>query len=217
MRIPVIGLTGQTGAGKSTVAGMLKQRGYCVIDADAVARSVMAPGSPVLDSLAEAFGRAVIKSDGSLDRAALAKAAFASREATLKLNAVTHPPIDREIRKRIRAAARQGAGAVVLDAAALLESPSAKRCDYIAVVCAQEQLRLERIVKRDGLTVEQARRRIGAQMPALEYLLAADIIILAGPPFDLEEQVNRLAAMIDAVAVKNERAQTPGDKENEDE
>ena len=214
MRIPVIGLTGQTGAGKSTVAGMLAKRGYCVIDADAVARCVMSPGSPVLAALAEAFGQAVIKPDGSLDRAALARAAFASREATLKLNAVTHPPIDIEIRKCIRAAARQGAKAVVLDAAALLESPSAKRCDYIAVVCAQEQLRLERIIKRDGLTMEQARRRISAQMPVIEYLLAADIIIMTGPPFDLEEQVGRLAAMIDAAVCKNERALTPGDKEN---
>jgi len=202
VKIPVIGLTGQTGAGKSTVAAMLAERGYCVINADEVARSVMKPGSPVLAALAEAFGQAVIMPDGSLDRAALAKAAFASREATKKLNAVTHPPIDIEIRKRIRAAARQGAGAVVLDAAALLESPSAKRCDYIAVVCAQEPLRLERIIKRDGLTPEQARRRVGAQMPAIEYLLAADIIIMTGPPFDLEEQVGRLAAMIDAAACK---------------
>jgi len=213
--IAVIGLTGQTGAGKSTVAGMLAERGYCIIDADAVARSVMKPGSAVLAALAQAFGQDVVNPDGTLNRAALARAAFASREMTRKLNAITHPPIDREIGKLIYAAARQGAGAVVLDAAALLESPSVRRCDLIAVVCAPEKLRMERIIKRDGLTDEQARRRMDAQPPAIEYLLAADIVVMTGPPFDLEQEVDRLAGMIDSLSNKNNTGRQPDDKEKD--
>ncbi|HZK39707.1 MAG TPA: dephospho-CoA kinase, partial [Clostridia bacterium] len=156
MKFLVIGLTGQTGAGKSTLARRLAEEGFPIIDADIAAREIVAVGSPLLNELAEVFGRDIIGSNGSLDRRLLASRAFASKANTKKINRITHPAITTSIKNKIEAAQKNGARAVVIDAAVLLESGLAEECDIIAVVTAPFDIRLERIMQRDGLSEDEA-------------------------------------------------------------
>jgi dephospho-CoA kinase len=159
--IPLIGLTGQTGAGKSTAAGILAGLGCGVIDGDALAREAVLPGSPVLAALAQRFGHDIINSDGTLNRGLLASRAFADETARRALNAITHPAITALAAQRAEALC--GSRAIVVDAAALLESALAALCDHIIVITAPEALRLRRILARDGLTPEAAQTRVRAQ------------------------------------------------------
>ena len=161
MQMPVIGLTGPTGAGKSTAAGMLAALGCGVVDGDALAREITAPGSPVLTQLAARFGEDIICKGECLDRALLAERAFADEKSRRDLGLITHPAIT--ALALTRAKALQGARAVVFDAAALLESEMAHACDHILVITAPEALRLERILKRGGVSQRAARQRIAAQ------------------------------------------------------
>ena len=153
-------MTGPTGAGKSTAARILEGLGCAVIDGDALAREIVQPGSPVLAQLAERFGEDVCKGE-TLDRSLLAQRAFASEKARRDLNSITHPAITALAVERVKAL--QGARAVVLDAAALLESELAALCGHILIITAPEDLRLRRILARGGVTEEAARNRIEAQ------------------------------------------------------
>jgi len=155
-----IGLTGPTGAGKSTAARILESLGCAVIDGDALAREIVQPGSPVLQKLAERFGADICKGE-TLDRSLLASRAFGSEAARRDLNSITHPAITELALSRAKAL--QGYRAVVLDAAALLESELAALCRHILLISAPEGLRLRRILARGGVTEEAARRRIEAQ------------------------------------------------------
>jgi len=157
-----LGLTGPTGAGKTTAARILESLGCAVIDGDLLAREITEPGSPVLQTLAERFGEDICKGE-TLDRQLLAARAFANEKARRDLNSITHPAITRLA--LARAKALQGCKAVVLDAAALLESELAALCQHILIVTAPEELRLQRILDRGGVTEEAARRRIEAQRP----------------------------------------------------
>ena len=127
----VIGLTGQTGAGKTTVAEGLRHFGYQVIKADEIARLVTEKGSPVLQELAAVFGKDILKEDGTLDRALLAERAFATPEETKLLNGVTHPEILRLINKKINGAFFDGYEGVILDASQLFESGLNERCTLV--------------------------------------------------------------------------------------
>ena len=188
----ILGLTGKTGAGKSTVAAMLEKRGFFVIDGDKAARVVTRKGAPLLGVLAENFGSDIIDENGELRRRLLADRAFATEEDTALLSALTHTEIDKVIRERILFARSLGYENILIDAAALLESPSASLCDRIAVVTAPEDVRLERILARDGITREQALRRMRAQKDDSYYLKAADCVIRNYPPYDPEEEIKAL-------------------------
>jgi len=192
----VIGLTGQTGAGKSTVAALLAGKGFEIIDGDKTAREITSAGSPVLSRLAGEFGADILNADGTLNRSALAAKAFASRDSTRKLNRITHPAITEKMLETVKQAEARGARAVVIDAAALLESGIADRCDIIAVVAAPEKIRLQRIIERDGIDREKAMARIRAQAAEAYYNNAADIIIRAYPPYSVEEETEKLAERI---------------------
>ncbi|MCL2494962.1 MAG: dephospho-CoA kinase [Oscillospiraceae bacterium] len=139
---------------------MLASLGCAVIDGDALAREVVQPGSPVLRKLAERFGEDICKG-GSLDRSLLAERAFESTEARRDLNLITHPAINALALERAKAL--QGARAVAIDAAALLESELAGLCAHTLVIDAPEELRLRRILARGGVTELAARRRVEAQ------------------------------------------------------
>lgn len=159
----VIGLTGQTGAGKSTVCGFAGKMGIPVINADSIAREIMSAGSECLTRLAEAFGEDILFPDGSLNRKLLAKRAFSSKEKTALLNSVTHPYIIGKTKQRIAELSESGADTVIFDAPQLFESGGNKLCDIIAAVTAPEEVRLRRIMERDGITREEALLRMKAQ------------------------------------------------------
>lgn len=194
----VIGLTGQTGAGKTTVAEGLRHFGYQIIKADEVARLVTEQGSPVLTSLAFTFGADILKEDGSLNRALLAERAFASPEQTKKLNEITHPEILRLINKKVNGAFFDGYEGVVLDASQLFESGLNERCSLVVSVVAPEDVRLRRIMERDHLTEEKARLRMNAQYPEEFFRTHSDYIIEnTGTAEELKLQLRQLAGLFE--------------------
>ena len=193
-----IGLTGPTGAGKGAVAAILQRYGFPHIDTDAVYRELLIPPSPLLDELASAFGKEVIAEDGGLNRVALAAKVFApGRESELeRLNAITHPHILGEVRRRLNAYAKQGEIedgplAVVVDAPQLFESGYDKECDIICSVLAPKPKRLARIMERDGITEERAKARMNAQRSDSFYRKAGYTVVNDGDLVKLEDEVKR--------------------------
>ena len=186
----IIGLTGPTGSGKSTFAAMLRARGFYVADGDEAARTVVQPGSPLLPRLAEAFGADVLRADGSLDRKLTAMRAFAAPEAVQTLNALTHPAIESLLFDGI--AQHADCPAAVIDAAALIESGIADKCDLIAAALAPRETRLQRIMARDALTREQAEARMCAQPDDTFYTDRADVVLRGYAPYDPESELQKL-------------------------
>lgn len=182
----IFGLTGKTGAGKSTVALKLKALGGYVIDGDLIARNITRKGKPALTELAKEFGCDIIEEDGTLNRKLLASRAFKDKESTARLNEITHPLIKEEFEDELRIAENDGYPFALIDAAALLESSCKDLCEKIIVVTAPEDIRLQRILERDSITKEQALTRMNAQFPDEYYFEKADIIIRNYPPYESE-------------------------------
>lgn len=175
----LVGLTGGIGSGKSTVAQLCVARGWPVIDADAVAREIVEVGEPALADLAARFGDDVLQDDGSLDRAELARRAFADAQGKAALDAITHPRIGQRLRDRIvglRDAASPPAVAV-LDHPLLLETGTSEAVDTVVVVLAGEEVRVTRLVEQRGLDAEDARARIRAQTDDATRRARADHVI----------------------------------------
>ncbi|MFM2437583.1 MAG: dephospho-CoA kinase/protein folding accessory protein [Actinomycetota bacterium] len=184
-----IGLTGGIGSGKSTVAALLADYGALVIDADAVAREVVAPGTEGLAALVAEFGGGVLAPDGSLDRPALAAIAFADEAARARLNAVLHPRIAART-VELRSAAAPGQ-VIVHDVPLLVENGLAPAYDAVIVVAAPLDVRLTRLAQR-GVPPADARRRIAAQATDEQRHAVADLVIDNGSDLDaLAEQVAR--------------------------
>ena len=194
----VLGLTGKTGAGKSMVSSLLKERGCYIIDADKVAREILFPDSPVIEKQKETFGNDVVKYNGEVDRKILAQRAFSSREETERLNAITHPVIREKILDEIETAKIEEYEVCVIDAAALLESRIRNDCDCIAVVFAPMDVRLKRIIERDNMSVTDAKRRIDAQKEDEFYLRNADIIIINDGVTDFRNELSKLFNFIES-------------------
>lgn len=174
----VIGLTGPTGAGKSELTALLQAAGIPVVDTDILAREVTEKGHPCLERLVEAFSPAILREDGTLDRRALAAAAFATPEAQATLNAITHPPVLARAKELLDDAFAAGATIAVVDAPLLFESGADAMCDRTVAVLASPEQRLSRIMKRDNLTEMQARSRMNAQPTAQYYIDRADEVLL---------------------------------------
>jgi len=178
MRVVVI--TGGIGAGKSTASGFLRDKGAIIIDADLVAAQVLEKGSPVLARVAEAFGPDVLLADGSLDRAALARAAFASPEATARLNAIVHPAVAREIGPAVAdlRLMPNPPSAVVLEVPLLAEAPVfAQIADLVVAIVAPQELRVARAVQ-SGFAEADVRRRLAVQASDAERAVLADVVIV---------------------------------------
>ena len=154
----LIGLTGLTGAGKSLAAGLLKSRGFYIINGDEVGHRITARPE-ILDKIRAAFGDGVINPDGSLNRRALGNIVFSDPEKLKTLNSITHPAIKAEV---LREAAGQDVP-VVIDGAVIKECGLAEHCAAVLRVTAPAEVRKRRIIERDGITEEQAQRRITAQ------------------------------------------------------
>ena len=187
-----IGLTGKTGAGKTTVASYLKEKGCYIIDGDIIARQITEKGSEVLPILQKAFGDDILDENGELIRKRLAERAFSTKDNTALLNSITHPAIKKRCEKEMVFAESQGYKTAVIDAAAILESDCKDLCEKIVVVHADKDTRLERILSRDDITKEQAMTRINAQKDDDYYFSQADIIIYTHPPYNIEEEFLKL-------------------------
>ena len=188
----LIGLTGGIGSGKSTVASRLKTLGARIVDADKIAREIVEPGEPALAELAEAFD-GVLNADCTLNRAELARQAFAAPEATEKLNSITHPRIRERTLERFAQARTDGVPVLVYDMPLLIENGEYKKMDHVLVVDAEDEIRIDRLVNSRGLDEEDARRRIAAQISREERLAAADSVVdNSGTRDQLLQQVDAL-------------------------
>jgi dephospho-CoA kinase len=186
-----VGLTGGIGSGKSTVSAELARLGAVVIDADRLARDVVAPGTPGLAAVVAEFGDDVLAPDGSLNRAALAARVFADPVALERLSAITHPLIAAESR-RLQAAAPEDA-VVVHDVPLIVENGLADRYDIVVIVGADEGLRVERLMTHRGMSEEDARARIRTQADDAARRAVADVWLdNSGTPEELLDAVGRL-------------------------
>ena len=178
MTKPVIGLTGGIASGKSAVAAMFGDLGIPVVDADALARDVVAPGTPGLARVVEAFGPEVLAADGTLDRARVGARVFADADDRRRLNAILHPLIAAAGLQRLAALERESDAPYVLyEAALLVETGGAKQFSKLIVVAASESTQLERLMRREGLSHADAQARIDAQLPLEDKIALADHVI----------------------------------------
>jgi dephospho-CoA kinase len=174
----IVGLTGGVATGKSVVVKEFKRLGAHLIEADEIAREVTGPGTPAYTEIAGEFGRGVLKPDGTIDRRALGRIVFSDPARLRRLNEITHPEIIHEIEVRMeRLKKKHPEGMIVVDAPLLIEVGLHKKMDKVVVVYADEKRQVERIIKRDGLSPEEAARRIRAQMPTKRKLDFADFVI----------------------------------------
>jgi dephospho-CoA kinase len=187
----LVGLTGGIGSGKTSVAGMLAERGAVVIDADVLARDAVELGTPGYEAVVRRFGDGVVRADRSLDRPALAAIVFSDEEARRDLEAIVHPEVGRAIAEVV--AANVGTDhVVVLDSPLLIETGANRDCDVVIVVAAQPETQIARLVAR-GVDEADARARLATQMPLADKAALADVVLdNEGAIDELRDQVDRL-------------------------
>lgn len=173
----LIGLTGPSGAGKSTVSRILGSFGLPIIDADNIYHTLLTPPSECLSDLTECFGREVLSPDGTLNRAALAAIVFNDPTELEKLNHITHSHVLRDFRKQLKKLRDNGVPAAVFDAPQLFESGANRECNIVISVLAEEEIRIHRIVERDGISREAALSRVRAQKNERFFRTHSDYII----------------------------------------
>lgn len=190
----VIGLTGNIGSGKSSIARFLKDMGAEVIDTDQVARDVVAQGTPGLKKIVEQFGDSILDADGNLNRPLMAQIVFNDPAALAKLNAIVHPEIRSKVNSYIeRYKKYKKSPLLVIEAPLLIETGMYKIVDRVWLVTVDPQTQIQRVIKRDNTTQEQARKRINAQMPQKNKIPYADRIIDNGcTPEETLKQVRQI-------------------------
>ena len=186
----MIGLTGGIGSGKSTVAAILDELGAHVIDADKIGHEVYLPGTDGQRRVVEAFGRGVVAADGTIDRRALGAIVFANRAALARLNAIVHPLIGEEIRRRIAAAMGDGTGKPIVIEAAIMMEAGWQFFDRVWVVTVPPETAIRRVVDARGVDRADVERRLAAQMSDEERRRRADLVIENdGTPAELRAKV----------------------------
>lgn len=174
----IVGLTGGIATGKSTVSAMFQQLGAILIDADQIAREVVEPGSIGLEKVRQHFGDQVIDSSGRMDRAQVGQIIFNSEKARKELNDILHPLIIAEMSRKTENAINQNEKAIIIwDVPLLIEQGLTHYVEKVIVVYVPEVLQLERLIKRNQLTEEEARRRMKAQLSIEEKRKFADFVI----------------------------------------
>lgn len=193
----VLGLTGGIACGKSAVADRLRQRGAPIIDADAIARQVVAPGTSGLQAVVGHFGAEFLSPDGSLLRAKLGQRVFANPQELRTLESLLHPLIRHQISQQLTAAGQQGQPLVVVDAALLLEMGLDGSCHATVTVETEPELQISRVAARDGLPREQALQRIAAQSTsAYRRAHTTWAIDNRGTLADLDQAVDQLVQVL---------------------
>ena len=173
----ILGLTGGIASGKSTVSAYLAQNGALIIDADLIARQVVAKKSSGLKQIVAKFGEEILTASGELDRKKLGKLVFSNKDLLKALTDITGPLIRAEILREIEAAKKAQVKLVVLDIPLLFETGYQTLCDKVMVVTIPSKLQLERVMKRDNLSAAEARKRIANQLPASRRNELADVLI----------------------------------------
>ena len=173
-----VGLTGSIAVGKSFVLGVLKELGCHVLDADEVAREVVKPGTAGLRAVVEAFGDEVLRADGTLDRSKLGSIVFTDENKRRQINSILHPFIITAQDEELRRLEREDPQSIaVVDAALMIESGGYQRFDTLIVVHCQPEVQLQRLMRRNNLSREEADQRIATQMPQEEKQRYADYLI----------------------------------------
>ena len=192
----LFGITGGTGSGKSQVSQIIRDMGYCVIDCDLVSRQITQKGTPCLSELAKEFGSDIISHEGELLRRKLGEIVFSDRESLEKLNRITHKYILDEIYAQAQSAPSHVVG---IDGAVLFESGITKSLKKIIGIIADEDIRVSRIVKRDGISPETAKNRINSQKDNKFYIDNCDFVIYNNGKFeDLAREVREVVEKLDA-------------------
>ena len=174
----IVGITGGIGSGKGLATEFFRSRGAVIIDADEIAHELTRPRLPVLADIADAFGQGIVREDGSLDRGQLGRVVFDDPQALARLNAITHPAIRGEIERRLdRFTQEKRTHVVCIVAPLLLEAGYRESVDRLLVVVADEEERVGRVMARNGLTEEEVKKRMAAQMPPAEQTSEADWVV----------------------------------------
>jgi dephospho-CoA kinase len=198
-----LGLTGGIASGKSAVSAMLREMGFAVLDADALAHKLIEPGQPAYDEVLQEFGPSIADTSGRIDRAKLGAMVFADLAKLDRLNAIVHPRVAEVILSQFEVWRRSGVrDAVFVEAALLVESGIHKKLDGLVVVWCRPEQQLERLLAR-GLSETEARRRIDAQLPVEEKLR------LATEKIDCSASLEETRRQVEALAGKLRRAQPP--------
>jgi dephospho-CoA kinase len=198
--VHLFGLTGGIASGKSTVAARLRRRGVPVIDADELARQVVAPGTDGLRAVVDAFGPEVLGPTGALDRKAVGRIVFSDGAARRKLEEITHPRIAALTMKRAAELADTGAPLACYEAALIVENGAADAFRPLVVVACPEDVQLARIRARDGASAEDALARIRAQKPLADKIALADFVVDTNG--SLEEGARRADAALAGVCAR---------------
>ena len=195
-----IGLAGGSGSGKGTVSSLLSQAGIPSFDCDAVYHDLIARDGPLTREIVSAFGENVRSKDGGIDRRALADVVFHDKDKLAELNRITHKEILAVLGEWEKRAEQQGITAILVDAPLLFESGFDRECDMTVAVIAPTELRIERIVSRDGISRKEAEDRIAAQLSDKELSRRADVVISNGE--DLTHLINEVGRILSII---NER------------
>lgn len=199
----IIGLTGQTGAGKSSVREILRKNGAAVIDADSVAHEITDSNVDCIYDIVCRFSCLVLNEKGKINRKALGRRVFSDKKELAALNKIIFPYILEAIEHEVLGHIAKGTENIVIDGATVIESGCGKMCDVLVSVVAEEETRLERIIRRDGITKADAERRISAQKPEEFYTENSDFVIRNDSTHsELEHRVN---SVLKNMVIKKEK------------
>ena len=197
----ILGLTGQSGAGKGVVASLLKEHGIPAVDADAVYHELLIPPSPCLDELRAEFSDAILNADGTLNRPALSALVFAptdeGKARLRRLNEITHRYVVEQTLAMLEEYEKRGCRAAVIDAPLLIEAELHRNCDHVIAVLSDREIRIARLLERDRLSIEQISARLDAQKDASFYIEHADTLVYNNGTIDeLKASVSALLAEV---------------------
>jgi dephospho-CoA kinase len=214
-----VGLTGGIASGKSTVSEIFASLGAKILDADEVAREVLLPGQPAWTRLRQVFGEEFFHPDGTVKRKQLRKLVFADPEKRRQLNAIVHPEVIKEINRRSESwSSSDQAGVLLVDVPLLLEVGVANRFDKVVVVYASESVQIKRLLQRDGISEEEAKQALSAQMPLSKKVEQADYVIdNNGTPEETQAQVEEIWQELLVLARNQRRGETAKRRDGETE